>query len=184
MKKIQFEVEKILDLIYNKTFTSNDIAMLFIYLRCENKADAVIKELGHFIAHSDGRNQGDGHDLIKEYILNVIEVSKKTGTIYGNKVIFHKKTIIDNLVTLLERSINNFDKIRFIQNEELIIKYLFEKLDGININFKTKDTNNIKVNFCYLKNNIDKMLFCFNIILNSGAIQIGPMATWCNTLID
>jgi hypothetical protein len=184
MEKINTEIDKILNLIYDNKFNANDLAMLFIYSRQLKNADKIIVELGDFIAHSDTRIKGTGHNSILKYIVDIIDVSNKSGTIVGNRVIFHKTQIILSLIDLLEKNRSRFDKKKFVRRESKIIKYLFEKLDNITFEFQTKDTNNIKINFCYLKNNDDKISFCFNVVLEGKYIKTGPGMTWCNTLID
>lgn len=184
MKKVTTEIKKILELIYNASFSPNDLAMLFIYMRNFKNNDSVVRELGDFIAHSEGRDVGTSHGKIKDYIMNMIEVSAgKKNILSGKKMICNKQSIIQCLMKILKEKITDFDQEKFLKQEDQIIKFLFEKLDNIEFIFEDHKLNNIRVNKCFLKNDFSKLSFCFNISLNSGRIIIGKDALWCNTLI-
>lgn len=177
MSKNIKEIGDILNLIYSGQYSNNDIAMLFVYLRDIDKSKGLIRELGDFIAHPT-RNCGPSHELISGYIKKIIEVSANGGTI-NSKRLASKDTIITGIIKLLAPLLNSFDEKQFRSRCEDIMGNLYKKLDGIE--FTDIDP---KVRKCFLKNQKNKVIFCFNLSLTQGRIQMGPEALWCNTLFD
>lgn len=178
MSKTIKEIEEILNSIYFGNFTNKDIILLFVYLRNLDSSKSIVWELGSFFAHLEGRNRGISHGLIYGYINNVIEVSAKGGTIKSKKL-SNKESILAKVTQLLGDNIPHFDREKIELNKEKIFRYLFEKLDGMTFKF----TNPI-IRKCFLKNNSNKLSFCFNLNLTTGRIRMGPNALWCNTLFD
>lgn len=181
MKIKTTKIKEVLLKIYNDTYCSSDIGLLFLWLRPIIKGENLLMDLANFVAHGDERDQGASYDHILKYILNFIDVSESRGTIHGLKPLFNKQEIIIKLIKIIDKLDVGLKKDEIIKRTEGITNSLLDLMEESEFNFSKVDERIVR---CYLKRVDKKILFCLNLNLSGPHIIVPPDMTIQSTLFD
>jgi hypothetical protein len=160
-------------------FCSSDVGILFIWLRSAFSKDEVLRDLSNFIAHSEGRDKGISFKYVESFVSNLIDVSKRGGTIASRPSLFSGGDIMDRLAKILEILQIEFEIKKLKSKESLIIQSLQELMEETE--FRIKDP---EVTRCYLRRSNGRMSFCVQAKLNGPVIKMGSGAAICSNLFD
>jgi hypothetical protein len=175
------ELRAIVAAIDKNSFTKNDIASLLVNLRSLTRNKTII-DLANFHTHPEGRNQGDAHAVVQDWINKFIAVAEsKGGTIYGMPPVFIRKQVIVELFRSLKSAGIQFSENSIKRNQVKIIEHIKELM--VDSEFKLEDK---RVARCWV-NGSDSGSLNFNFQakgLKHGVIVLGPGGTIAHPLFD
>ena len=111
-----------------------------------------------FFAHSEGRDKGESHRVVDNFLKAFIDANINNSGITIPTALFKKNDIIRKIIIHLSNNNVRVNVTSFINNSDKFIKFLLESLYNVDYIIK-----NPQVKRCYLKRDGTQVYFCFQL---------------------
>lgn len=142
LKRLQETLEN----IESGKFSNSETEILFVKLRSTKKSK-VISDLANFIAHAEGRNQGEIYLMIREYIIGKLDDLENFG-LRGDipPPIYAAELVVTELIKTLQQIGLNPDEVLLWRHADLIINHIKTFIDEKEIKI-----NDSRLKKCWLE---------------------------------
>jgi hypothetical protein len=173
------KLSQLLEKICTGEFSSSDVGLFLIWLRPAFDNDPILLDLSNFVAHSEGRDRGTSFNHVNSFVSNLLSVSERGGTLFGQPALFQKDDVMRRLINILQDYNLPFSRERFLAQAENFINSLQELMEETEFQF-----NDPRIVKCYVQRAGGGMRFCLQANLTGPFIKMSGSGSICSTLFN